>query len=111
MSLAAFDSLPWDNICYAAVTICCVAIIFKHCFETVEKIATLVILLLAAVGATASYHYIQEHGWAASVRLLQNLILQPRKEQQPAPAPAPVEHALSYTGFTTLWDALRAHLE
>lgn len=82
MSIAAFDSLPWDSICYAAITVCCIAFVFKHCFETVEKIATLAVLLLAAVGAAASYHYIQEHGWKAAVVLLQSF-LQHKKEQLP----------------------------
>ncbi len=63
MSIASFDALPWESICYAAVTLCCIAFVFKHCFETVEKILQLVVLFFAALGVYISWGFVKENGW------------------------------------------------
>lgn len=87
MSIAAFDSLPWESICYASITACCIALIFKHCFQVVEKLLTVALLVLAAVGGYTVWQFVKQNGFAALVLLVSGK-LQEQRESLPVTPPA-----------------------
>ena len=99
MSIESFNTLPWENICYAAVTLCCIAFVFKHCFETVEKIVQLLVLSFAGVGIYITWTFVKENGWQAAWVLLSGKFEQPR-EKLPEP---PIQAQATYNFLSKLW--------
>ena len=87
MSVEVFESLPWESICYASITACCIALIFKHCFQVVEKLFTLIVLVLAAVEAYNIWQFVKTNGWAELFIVVSGK-LQEQKENLPPPASA-----------------------
>ncbi len=89
MSIESFDALPWKSICYAAITVCCIAVFFKHCLETAEKILHFFVLSFAALGIYISWSYVDRYGWETAWQLLIGKIPE-RVQEQIKEAPAVV---------------------
>jgi hypothetical protein len=99
MSIENFNTLPWESICYASVTLCCIAFVFKHCFETVEKILQLLVLAFAGLGIYITWTFIKENGWQAAWVLLSSRF---EKQLPTEPIEAPIEFP-PYQFLKKLW--------
>ncbi len=98
MSIASFDALPWESICYASITLCCIAVIFKHCFETVEKVIQLAVIFFAGLGLYVSWQFVQQNGWKSAW-----LLLSGKFEEQRGQIPDHIEAQGAYKFLKNLW--------